>query len=306
VAGATHTLAVDLGGTNMRVAVVHDDGTIVDREHERTPHDAETIQPFVELLQRVRAKHHVEHAVVALPGRVDYQEGLLLHAPNLPRGWADQMTRATLSDALGLAVHLANDADAAAVGEAYFGAGTDHADVAYVTVSTGIGAGILVGGQVLLPRYSGGEVGHTVVEASAAARGEPAEVEQLGSGTAIARMASAAGISETGADFVRLVEQGDARAVEIWSDAMHAVGIGIANLVHLVAPSCVVIGGGVGRNGELVLGPVRAVIERFGPVGPPPAVVLAGLGDDSGIVGAAAWRTATTATTAGIPAKETR
>jgi predicted NBD/HSP70 family sugar kinase len=68
----------------------------------------------------------------------------------------------------------------------------------------------------------------------------------------------------------------------------------------------VVIGGGVGRNGELVLGPVRAVIERFGPVGPPPAVVLAGLGDDSGIVGAAAWRTATTATTAGIPAKETR
>jgi glucokinase len=75
---------------------------------------------------------------------------------------------------------------------------------------------------------------------------------------------------------------------------MEAVGLGIANLVHVLAPTVVVVGGGVGRNGELVLAPVRAAIARFGPEGPPPDVVTAALGDDPGLIGAAAWRRATT------------
>jgi glucokinase len=316
---ATHTLAVDLGGTNMRVAVVHEDGTIVDRANSPTPHDVPTIDPFVELVRGLRERHGVEHAVIALPGRVDHREGLLLHAPNLPRGWAEQVTRATLEDALSLDVDLANDADVAAVGEAYFGAGRGHADVAYVTISTGVGAGILVGGLILLPRYSCGEIGHTVIESSAAARGEPAplvgaasgassgvdrpgrstpiEVEELGSGTAIARLAAEAGLDARGAELVGLVEAKDPAAVAVWGEAMHAVGIGIANLVHLVAPTCIVVGGGVGRNGELVLAPLRASIARYGPVGPPPDVVAAALGDDPGLIGAAAWRAATSTST---------
>jgi len=292
VTDTTHTLAVDLGGTNMRVAVVHDDGTIVDREHAPTPHDAPRIDPFIGLLRGVRDRHRVGHAVIALPGRVDHREGLLLHAPNLPKGWDEQVTRAALEDALQLEVDLANDADVAAVGEAYYGAGKDHLDVAYVTVSTGVGAGVLVGGKVLLPRYSGGEIGHTVIESAAAARGAPAEVEELGSGTALARLASEAGLDARGAELVGLVETGDARAVDVWERGMHAVGVGIANLVHIVAPTCIVIGGGVGRNGELVLAPVRTALERYGPIGPTPEVVTAALGDDPGLIGAAAWRRA--------------
>jgi glucokinase len=293
----THTLAVDLGGTNMRAAVVHDDGTIVDRAHAPTPHDVPTIDPFVELVRNLRERHDVEHAVIALPGRVDHRDGLLLHAPNLPKGWAEQVTRATLEDALRLDVDLANDADVAAVGEAYFGAGRGHPDVAYVTISTGVGAGILVGGRILLPRYSCGEIGHTVIESSAAARGEPAEVEELGSGTAIARLAAEAGVGARGAELVDLVEAKDPAAVGVWGKSMHAVGIGIANLVHLVAPTCIVVGGGVGRNGELVLAPLRESIARYGPVGPPPDVVAAALGDDPGLIGAAAWRAATSTST---------
>jgi glucokinase len=292
VTDPTHTLAVDLGGTNMRVAVVHDDGTIVDRAHAPTPRDAPRIDPFIELLGDMRRRHAVAHAVIALPGRVDHEEGLLLHAPNLPDGWAVQVTRAALEAALDVEVDLANDADVAAVGEAYFGAGKGHRDVAYVTVSTGVGAGVLVGGSILLPRCSGGEIGHTVIESSAARRGEPAEVEELGSGTALARLAAEAGLEARGAELVELVHAGDARAVDVWERAMHAVGIGIANLVHIVAPTCIVVGGGVGRNGELVLAPVRAAIERYGPVGTHPEVVTAALGDDPGLIGAAAWRRA--------------
>jgi len=278
-------LAVDLGGTNMRVAVVADDGTIVDRAHATTPHDAPTIDPFVDLVLGVRSRHDVSHAVVGVPGRVDHVEGTLLHAPNLPPAWFTLVTRTTLEAALDLPVTLVNDADAAVVGEAYFGAGRGHRDVAYVTISTGVGAGIVVDGRVLLPRYSAGEIGHTVIEGG--------EVEDLGSGTAIARLAHKRGLEVDGPALVELVRTGDPVASEVWGEAMTAVGIGIANLVHVVAPTIVVIGGGVGRNADLVLPPVRDALTRHGPAGPPPDVVPAELGDDPGLIGAAAWRTAT-------------
>jgi glucokinase len=286
------TLAVDLGGTNMRAAAVDATGAILDRAVAPTPRRAASLDPFLTFVEDFAARHDVEHAVVALPGRVDHQRGLLLHAPNLPDGWAPLLTRAALEEALGRPVALANDADVAAVGEARFGAGRGHGDVVYLTISTGVGAGILIGGRLLLPRYSGGEVGHSVVEGALAAAGEDGTVEGLGSGTAINRAARAAGLDAVGPDIVRLVQAGDPVAGQVWDDAMFAVALGVVNLAHLVAPSVVVIGGGVGRNGELVHAPIRAALERLGPAGPRAEVVGAELGDDSGLIGAAAWRTA--------------
>ncbi len=288
-----HTLAVDLGGTNMRVAVVDRSGSVVDRIHEPTPHDATTIEPLVVLARKVRDAHDVEHAVFAVPGRVDHQAGTVLSSPNLPPTWRAQLTRDTLVAALGLPVALANDADVAAVGEAHFGAGRGHSDVVYVTISTGVGAGILVGGHIVLPRYSGGEVGHSVIDRELAAAGGDGTVEGLGSGTALTRLARAAGIDAVGADLVRLVTAGDPAARTVWDEAIFAAALGVVNLAHLVAPTVVVVGGGMGRNGELVLAPIRSALARFGPAGPPITVVTAALGDDSGLLGAAAWRAAT-------------
>jgi glucokinase len=288
-----HTLAVDLGGTNMRVAVVDRSGSILDRRHQPTPHDAPTIEPLLTLARQVRDGHDIEHAVFAVPGRVDHQTGTVLSAPNLAPPWRALLTRDALEAALGVPVALANDADVAAVGEAHFGAGRGHTDVVYVTISTGVGAGILVGGQILLPRYSGGEVGHSIIDRVLAAAGADGTVEGLGSGTALARQAHAAGIDAVGADFVRLVNAGDAAARAVWDEALFAAALGIVNLAHLVAPTVVVVGGGVGRNGDLVLVPIRSALERFGPAGPAITVVTATLGDDSGLLGGAAWRSAT-------------
>lgn len=287
-----HTLAVDLGGTNMRVAVVASDGTFIDHDHAPTPHDAPTIEPFRALLRAMRDRHPVEHAVIAVPGRVDHEAGILLHAPNLPGPWREQINRRELEHDLELTVTLANDADVAAVGEAYFGAGRDYRDVVYVTVSTGVGAGAVIDGRVLLPRRSGGEVGHTVIDRVAAAAGGESTVEGLGSGTALARLATARGLDVHGAELVQMVVAGDATAKAVWQEAMDAVGIGISNLVHVLAPEVVVVGGGVGRNGELVLAPIREAIHRYGPAGEPPDVVTSALGDDPGLMGAAAWRRA--------------
>jgi glucokinase len=288
-----HTLAVDLGGTNMRVAVVEPAGTIVARDQAPTPTDAASIEPFVSFVRSMRDAHDVEHAVVAVPGRVDYQAGTLLDGPHLPAGWPPVITCAGLTDALDLPVALANDADVATIGEARFGAGQGHPDVVYVTISTGVGAGIVVGGRLLQPRYSAGEVGRSIVDRVLARAGRDGTVEGLGSGTALNRDARAAGLDATGPDLARLVAAGDPVARRVWDEGLFAVAVGVVNLAHLVAPTIVVIGGGVGRNGDLVLSPIRAALARLGPAGPPIAVAPAALGDDSGLLGAAGWREAT-------------
>jgi glucokinase len=89
------------------------------------------------------------------------------------------------------------------------------------------------------------------------------------------------------------VTDGNATARAVWDEALFAAALGIVNLAHLVAPTVVVVGGGVGRNGELVLTPIRSALARFGPAGPAITVVTATLGDDSGLLGGAAWRSAT-------------
>jgi glucokinase len=181
----------------------------------------------------------------------------------------------------------------AAVGEAHFGAGRGHLDVVYLTISTGVGAGVLVGGRLVLPRYSAGEVGHTVIDRNAAAQGERATVEQLGSGTAISRYAQERTLAARGAEIGDMVRAGDPVAREIWSEVMRAAGLGAVTLAHLYAPTIMVIGGGVGLNADLTLDSIRDALAQLGPQGPPPEVVAAALGDDPGLVGAAGWRAAT-------------
>jgi glucokinase len=293
VSTAAPVLAVDLGGTNMRAAVVDADGTILTRDQVSTPHERPCGEPLVKLCTAVRADHPIDHAVFALPGRVDYAAGMLVHAPNLPPGWAADLRADRFTGELGVPVLVANDADVAAVGEAYFGAGRGALDVVYVTVSTGVGAGIIVGGRVLLPKRSAGEVGHTVIDREAARAGKPNTVEDLGSGTALARVAADHGLTADGRELVQLVESGEPTARAVWDDAMFAVALGVVNVVQTVTPEVVVVGGGVGRNGELVLAPIRDALVRFGPEeAARPEIRTAELGDDPGLIGAAAWRRA--------------
>src|SRR5260370_955277 len=158
-------------------------------------------------------------------------------SPYNPHAWRAQLTRDALVAALGLPVALANDADVAAVGEAHFGAGQGHQDVVYVTISTGVGAGILVGGRLVLPRYSCAEIGHSIIDRQLAAAGGDGTVEGLGSGTALARLAHAAGINAVGADLVRLVTTGDPAARAVWDEAIFAAALALVNLAHIVPPT---------------------------------------------------------------------
>ncbi len=286
-------LAVDLGGTHIRAAVTDAAGGVSRREERDTPHDGTGLDALTRVARGVLAGTDVERAVVGVPGRVDYDEGVLEYAPNLPQGWLAGLTERHLAGALGIPVRLANDADLAAVGETNFGAGRGHGDVVYVTLSTGLGAGVVLRGRLARGRHSLAEIGHTVLDLTALGAGLPATAEDLASGTALSRHAGIAGVPATsGSDVLRLVEDGDVDAARVWTAFTEAAGVAVANLVHLFSPEIVVVGGGVGLIGNAVLAPLRDALARLGPPRLRVDVVPAALGDDAGLAGATAWEDA--------------
>ena len=220
--------------------------------------------------------------------------GVLLWAPHLPESWTTLLTNDELTNCVGLPVFIANDADLAAVGEATFGAGTGTPDVAYLTISTGIGAGIVCGGRLLRGRRSLAEVGHTVIDWKAWCAGRPSTLEELGSGSGMALAAADAGIGDLDARAIAGAAcSGNRVARDIWNRAIAACAVGVCNLVMTFAPNTVVVGGGVGRQEDFFAALSAMVVSR--PAHRPKDLLLvpSALGDDAGLAGAAGWMAAT-------------
>lgn len=285
--GGRPVLAVDLGGTNTRVAVVAPNGVILARRKDPTRREDVHPEALVAAIRETAAETGATTAVVGVPGRVDHRAGVLDFAPNLPPHWATHLTEERLSEATGLGVRLANDADLAAVGEYRSGAGRGTADMVYLTMSTGVGTGVILGGELLHGRRSLAEAGHTVIDR----RSEHPTFEGQASGTALGRLAGEAGRDERGRELVALVEAGDPTALAVWQELVEAAGAGVASLAHLFSPELIVIGGGLGLAGDLLYEPLRRALAADGPREMPEPIRIerAELGDDAGLIGAAGW-----------------
>ena len=282
-------LSIDLGGTRMRGAVLDDDGTLLHRDVRPTPREDAEPSGLVALMEDLcRHEPRPTRAIVGVPGRVDHLEGRLDHAPNLPVSWTPFLTESALSRALTMPVRLVNDADLAAVGEAYFGAGKGYSDVAYVTLSTGVGAGVLLGRRLAVGRRSLAEVGHMILDRAAHARGEPATFEKLASGTALARIARARGLDANGIEVIARARANDPLALAILEEVRSAAAIGIRNVAFAFSPEIVILGGGLGLNADLLHPAIQAHLDAEGPPAMKIALARAALGDDAGLVGAAA------------------
>lgn len=289
-------LAADIGGTHMRAALVDDRGEVLIHRTVPTPAHDDAPRALVDLIRAVKDMSGQRvpcHAVVGLPGVVDYDAGRFLWAPHLPETWPELLSVGALASGLDLPVFIANDADLAAVGEATFGAGAGSPDVAYLTISTGIGAGVMCGGRLLRGRRSLGEVGHTVIAWQQWCAGGPSTLEELGSGSGMAREAAAAGLGDLDAQAIfDAASRGDRRARDIWDRAVLACAVGVCNLVMTFSPSMVVIGGGIGRRSEFFRAVRQTVVCRPQHHPADLSIVTSTLGDEAGLVGAAGWVTA--------------
>jgi glucokinase len=305
-------IGIDLGRTKLRIGAIDGDGRVLAARRLATPSGGPEI--VVETIARGVgdvlagagvAPGGVPAVGVGAPGPLDPDAGVVLNPPNMP-GWVSVPLAARLRDRLGRPAFVDNDANAAALGEHWVGAGAGVDDLVYVTLSSGIGGGLIVGGR-LYRGASGqaGELGHMVVDPRGpqCACGRRGCLEAIASGFAIARAAQAAlasgrpttlGASPAGtlsaADVARAAYDGDPVAREIYARAGAAVGACLADLVNLLNPAMIIVGGGVARAGDLLWAPMRRVVdaEAFPHARAAVRLVPAALGDDAGVVGAAA------------------
>lgn len=304
-------IAIDLGGTQLRAALCTPDGTIHQRVSRKTRAKRgleAVLERICETAEQVWPEEGKVHAIgISAPGPLDPFNGIVLGAPNLP-GWDRVPLRDIVSARFDLPVFVGNDANLAALGEHRFGAGQGFDDMIYMTISTGIGGGILVGGKLLLGHKGlAGEIGHTVLQPNGpqCGCGNRGCLEALASGTAIGRQAltlAAAGrapaiLAAAGGDLTQIssksvgeaAAQGDKVAIKLLRRAGRFIGIGIANLMHLFNPHCFVLGGGVTLAGDLLFKPIRRTAHRRVQI-PQYAegteIVPAALGDDVSLLGA--------------------
>lgn len=293
-------LALDLGGTQLRTAVALPDGVLVGRRSQPTPSAAdEMIETATRALRLAKetARSSAIAAPIALgisaPGPLDPIAGVLIDPPNLDRRLWGFSLAPTLGQELGLPAYLERDTQVAALAEGDFGAARGVADYVYLTVSTGIGGGVVSDGRLLRgPDGGAGELGHLVVDldgplCGCGARGH---LEAISSGTGIARAAREAGLGDIGAARVAALEDaGDEAAAQIMSYARRAFAAALVTIVDVFNPSMVVIGGGIAiGQGDRLLQPAREAVERlsFRRQAARVTLVPAQLGDDVGLVGA--------------------
>jgi len=304
-------LGIDIGGTKLAAGVVDAEGRMLARDEAPT-HAEEGLEPVLDrivalgrgLLSRPEAAAvAVRRIGVGCAGPVDLKAGLVLQPPNLP-GWTRVPLTERLERAFGLPIVLENDANAAGLGEFRYGAGRGARSIVYMTVSTGIGGGIILDGRIWHGlKDAAGEIGHMTVDPDGpvCGCGNRGCLEAIASGTSIAHRAKealAAGTPSelqrvahpTAADVVRLAREGDPVASAVWDRAVRYLGIGVAAVIAILAPERIVIGGGVSRAGDFLFDPLRDHVRRRLKLMPAEAVPIlpATLGPDVGILGAAA------------------
>jgi glucokinase len=304
------TIGVDVGGTTVAAGVVDEQGSVLASAQRDTPSDdpGRTEEVIADLIRELAASHDVEAVGVGAAGFVDAQRSAVLFAPNL--AWRDEPLRSAIEGRCGLPVVIENDANAAAWAEARFGAGRGEDHVVVLTVGTGIGGGIVLGGRLLRGRFGvAAEIGHInivpdgrrcgcglegcweqyasggalVLEAQELARASPAMARDL------LRLAGGEPEMITGPMVTQAAQEGDVAALRCFDVVGTWLGRGMAQLAAVLDPGLFVLGGGVSAAGELLREPAwQALLQNLTARGHRPHAELrvADLGPEAGLVGA--------------------
>lgn len=300
-------LGVDLGGTRIRAARLDDALTILERDETLTlGHEGPdaVIQRMIDLIRVVWPQDTAITGIgVSSPGPLDPATGVVLAPPNLP-GWHHVPLAERLRDAFEVPVYVGNDANVAVLAEVARGAARGCRHAIYVTLSTGIGGGVLIDGRLLLGHGGlAAEIGHMVMIID----DQTWRFEQVAAGPALARQARERIAQGADSVMMAMVEgdlsrldskivgqaamQGDPLATAIVQRAGHIIGLGLTSLLHLFNPEILVIGGGVSKLGSLLFDPMREAMRKsviYEGYTDRLRIEMAALGEDVSIIGAAA------------------
>jgi len=311
--GKKYNIGVDIGGTNVKIALVDEKGVIA--YSNSVPTRAEmgyeyTIQNIINTIKDSLKESNNDISNIGgigfgLPGQIDSVNGIVRLLPNIP-GWVEVPLAKIVKDEFNVPVKLDNDVRVATLGELNFGAGKGCQNLICLTVGTGVGSGIVLNGQLVRgASMTAGEIGHVVVERNngeICGCGATGCLEAYASGPSVVKMAKdyiaggkstkfkeiAAGNEITPFMVYEAAKQGDAVAKRIFTIVGEYLGVALVSVVNLLNPEKIIVGGGVGQAGDLILDPIReAIKKRCIPTSAAAVeIVPAQLGESAGVVGA--------------------
>ena len=304
MSSAAYVLALDVGGTGMKAALLDADGRPGHQTRRPTPRDQgpqAVLDAVLDLAAELRATGRRVHgadpaaAGVCVPGTVAEDEGVARYAANL--GWRDVPLRSLLTERLaGLPVAVGHDVRAGGLAEGRLGAGAGVDRFLFLALGTGVAGALGIDGRIEAGAHgSAGEIGHVVVapDGPTCGCGQRGCLEALASAAAVGRAwAAASGRPHaTAADAAAAVAAGDPTARQVWREAVAALAAGLLTAVTLLDPRTVIVGGGLAEAGDLLLDPLREELRRRATFQPLPTIVPAALGDTAGCLGAGllAW-----------------
>jgi glucokinase len=299
-------VAVDIGGTQIRAAAFEPNSVTPLAQHKTRTRASEpgVFDRLVQAIEAVWQPGQIDAIGMASPGPLDPHTGTILDTPNI-KEWVNFPVGPRLYETFGVPVFLDNDANMAGLAEWQYGAGRGHENLVYLTVSTGIGGGVIINGRLLQGfRGMAAELGHITVDPSGplCGCGHKGHVESFSSGPAIARYVSAqikAGQKSslsayprpTAVQVAEEARKGDALAISAFERAGNYLGIAVANYLAIFDPSIVIFGGGTSQAGDLLFLPFHESLKKnvFHPHYLDDLIITrAALGDDAGLLGALA------------------
>ncbi len=302
-------IGIDLGGMSIKAGLIDDNYNIVYKE--TAPTDIENgmeklASDIIGLIERVcgHAEGKVESIGIGIPGDVDKYTGRVVYCNNIPL--ADIDIKGEIEKATGIPTFINNDANVAALGEVLAGAAKDYKDAVMITIGTGVGCGIVMNNEIYLgTNGAAGEIGHHCIEVDGlkCACGRQGCYELYASATALIRMTreameknpdskmwEIAGSIEgaNGKTAFDAKRAGDAAGTEVVDKYIRYLASGLVNVVNIFQPEALIIGGGISKEGEYLLAPLREIIERerYSRGKIQSDIVIAKLGNDAGIIGA--------------------
>ncbi|MBS4173535.1 ROK family glucokinase [Bacillus sp. FJAT-49736] len=309
-------VGVDLGGTSVKLAFVQEDGEILHKWEIPTDKSEQGINILSDINESINEKlmslGETKDKLIGIgmgaPGAVDKEKGIIYEAVNL--GWPKNYPIVEiLSDLSNLPVEIDNDANCAALGEMWKGAGNGARDIVCITLGTGVGGGVIVNGSIVQGvKGAAGEIGHITIIPDGGAPcncGKTGCLETIASATGIARIAKEALEKHNGDSALKALylKKGSIEAKDVFESASHGdslsasiidhvtlpLGLVLANIGNVLNPKKIVIGGGVSRAGDLLLNPLQRYFTQFAysAVAASTELVIATLGNDAGILGAA-------------------